>query len=75
MLIVLIEGTNEVSPFTYSLDQSIPCPTGCGQDYAWIDDLEDAETIDLNFDWIQTFLDQKIEELGSPSAGIVVSSW
>jgi CubicO group peptidase (beta-lactamase class C family) len=61
----------EAYPFTYSLDQSIPCPTGCGQDYLWIHDND--ESLNVNTSWVSEFLSQKIQELGSPSAGVVVN--
>lgn len=71
----------EVPPFSYSLDQSIPCPLGCGQDF-YLSDVSDAAMRNVSrskevqdvLGNVSGFLrDMAKEKLGSPSAGIVAT--
>lgn len=66
-------------PFAYSLDQSIPCPRGSNQDssLAFADEGRpiargDDRGVDNVLERIDTFLSEKVLQLGSAAAGIAV---
>eukprot|EP00939_MAST-03C_sp_MAST-3C-sp1_P001219 g1219.t1 len=64
-------GDEEVPPFTYSIDQSIPCPVGCGQDF-YEEVNETTPEIREILESVPSFLRLQMKRLGSPSAGLVV---
>ena len=67
-------------PFSYNLDQSVPCPEGSGQDSLLAAEdggrplaRDDNAAVDAALDAIPEFLHQKLAQLGCPSAGMVVT--
>ena len=67
-------------PFSYSLDQSVPCPVGSGQDSLLAAEdggrplaRGDDAAVDSALATVPAFLRQKLAQLGCPSAGVIVT--
>lgn len=75
LLVEWINANNQVPPFSYSIDQSIPCPIGSGQDYLLARDLDvntQSSEVQNILDDVPSFLKLQMKKLGSPSAGLVI---
>ena len=80
LLCFLCGAAGAALPFSYSLDQSVPCPVGSGQDSLLAAEdggrplaLGDDAAVDAALAALPAFLQQKLGQLGCPSAGVIVT--
>ena len=67
-------GALEAPPFTFNLDQSVPCPAGSA-DYSIATPLQDpaAAALQAGLAPVAAMVKAKLAELGCPSAGVIIT--